>query len=90
VKEESIRGTELEITHINNNDKTIEGLKHKRYPAFSVQYHPEASPGPLDSGYLFDRFLEMIREHKRNNPERPRQALLAEKLRGELQYAQKS
>ena len=90
VKEDSIRGTELVVTHINNNDKTIEGLRHKRYPAFSVQYHPEASPGPLDSGYLFDQFLEMIREHKSKQSKRPRQALLAEKLRGELQYAQKS
>ncbi|MDB4866507.1 MAG: carbamoyl-phosphate synthase small subunit [Cohnella sp.] len=89
VKEQSVPGTELEVTHINNNDKTIEGLKHKRYPAFTVQYHPEAAPGPFDSSYLFDRFLDMIREHKRLNPERPRQALLAESLRGELQYAQK-
>lgn len=89
VKEESIQGTELEVTHINNNDKTIEGLKHKKYPAFTVQYHPEAAPGPFDNSYLFDRFLEMIREHKRNNPERPRQAQLAQALRGELQYAQK-
>jgi carbamoyl-phosphate synthase small subunit len=89
VKEQSVAGTELEVTHINNNDKSIEGLKHKRYPAFTVQYHPEAAPGPFDSSYLFDRFLDMIREHKRLNPERPRQALLAESLRGELQYAQK-
>ena len=58
-------GTELEVTHINNNDNTIEGLRHKRYPAFSVQYHPEAAPGPHDSGYLFDQFLDMIREHQR-------------------------
>ncbi|GIO16680.1 carbamoyl-phosphate synthase pyrimidine-specific small chain [Cohnella xylanilytica] len=89
VKDESIQGTELEVTHINNNDKTIEGLKHKKYPAFTVQYHPEAAPGPFDNSYLFDRFLDMIREHKRNNPERPRQAQLAQTLRGELQYAQK-
>ncbi|WP_276355901.1 glutamine-hydrolyzing carbamoyl-phosphate synthase small subunit [Cohnella caldifontis] len=89
VKESSVAGTELEVTHINNNDKTIEGLKHKRFPAFSVQYHPEAAPGPFDSGYLFDRFLDMIREHKRNHPQPPRQAVLAETRRGELQYAQK-
>lgn len=89
VLEESVAGTELEVTHINNNDKTIEGLKHKRYPAFSVQYHPEAAPGPYDSGYLFDQFLEMIREHKQSNPQKPRQAILAETLKGELQYAQK-
>lgn len=89
VVEESIIGTDLEVTHINNNDKTIEGLKHKKFPAFSVQYHPEAAPGPYDNSYLFDRFIEMIRTHKRNNPERSRQAQLSETLRGELQYAQK-
>jgi carbamoyl-phosphate synthase small subunit len=89
VKEESIAGTELEVTHINNNDKTVEGLKHKRYPAFSVQYHPEAAPRPYDSSYIFDRFLDMIRDNKIANPERPRQAQLSETLRGELQYAQK-
>ncbi|TVY00605.1 glutamine-hydrolyzing carbamoyl-phosphate synthase small subunit [Cohnella terricola] len=89
VLDESIAGTELEVTHINNNDKTIEGLKHKRYPAFTVQYHPEAAPGPYDNGYLFDRFLQMIRDNKEANPERPRQAQLSETLRGELQYAQK-
>ncbi len=89
VVDESIAGTELEVTHINNNDKTIEGLKHKRYPAFTVQYHPEAAPGPYDNSYLFDRFLQMIRDHKKANPERPRQAQLSETLRGELLYAQK-
>ncbi|MFC5467190.1 carbamoyl phosphate synthase small subunit [Cohnella suwonensis] len=89
VVEESIAGTELEVTHINNNDKTIEGLKHKKYPAFTVQYHPEAAPGPYDNSYLFDRFLQMIRDNKIANPERPRQAQLSETLRGELQYAQK-
>ncbi|RXZ77090.1 carbamoyl-phosphate synthase small subunit [Paenibacillaceae bacterium] len=89
VLDESIANTELAVTHINNNDRTIEGLKHKKYPAFTVQYHPEASPGPFDSSYLFDQFIEMIREHKRNNPQKPRQAYLSETLKGELQYAQK-
>lgn len=89
VIEESLVGTELEVTHINNNDKTIEGLKHKKFPAFSVQYHPEAAPGPYDNSYLFDRFIDMIRAHKRDNPARSRQAELSETLRGELQYAQK-
>jgi carbamoyl-phosphate synthase small subunit len=89
IKQDTIAGTELEVTHINNNDKTIEGLKHKRYPAFTVQYHPEAAPGPNDSSYLFDRFLEMIRQNKIANPVRSRQAILSETLRGELQYAHK-
>ncbi|MFD0960280.1 carbamoyl phosphate synthase small subunit [Paenibacillus chungangensis] len=89
VLESSISDTKLEVTHINNNDKTIEGLKHKQYPAFSVQYHPEAAPGPHDSSYLFDKFLDMIADYKANNPQKPRQVLLSETLKGELQYAQK-
>ncbi|QHT60376.1 glutamine-hydrolyzing carbamoyl-phosphate synthase small subunit [Paenibacillus lycopersici] len=89
VLEETVAGTKLEVTHINNNDRTIEGLKHAEYPAFSVQYHPEAAPGPLDNSYLFDQFLDMIRATKKNNPQKPRQAQLAASLRGELQYAQK-
>ncbi|WP_424768312.1 glutamine-hydrolyzing carbamoyl-phosphate synthase small subunit [Paenibacillus sp. sgz302251] len=89
VLEESVANTQLSITHINNNDRTIEGLKHNKFPAFSVQYHPEAAPGPYDSSYLFDEFLQMIRTHKINNPQKPRQAVLSETLKGELQYAQK-
>lgn len=54
----------VEITHMNLNDDTIEGIKVKGQPAFSVQYHPEASPGPHDSRYLFDDFIELI---KKNN-----------------------
>ena len=53
--------SELELTHINLNDKTVEGVKHKSLPIFSVQYHPEASPGPHDSSYLFNRFVEHMR-----------------------------
>jgi len=52
------------MTHINLNDRTCEGFQHKRLPAFSVQYHPEASPGPHDSRYLFQRFIGMMKRHK--------------------------
>ena len=54
----------LEITHVNLNDKSIEGIRVKGKPAFSVQYHPEATPGPHDSRYLFDEFIELIKEQK--------------------------
>ncbi|TMV46630.1 glutamine-hydrolyzing carbamoyl-phosphate synthase small subunit [Paenibacillus mesophilus] len=97
VKEESIAGTDLIVTHINNNDKTIEGLKHKTHPAFSVQYHPEAAPGPFDSSYLFDDFITMIHSFKEQNPRAPRQAEIvaarggsaASQRKGELAYAKK-
>lgn len=83
VREDSIAGTDLVVTHINNNDKTIEGLRHAKYPAFSVQYHPEAAPGPFDSSYLFDEFLDMIRDHRKNNPKAPRQAEISAALKGD-------
>ena len=54
----------VEVTHINLNDNTVEGVRHTDYPAFSVQYHPEASPGPHDAQYLFARFIEMMANHK--------------------------
>ena len=54
----------LEVTHVNLNDDTIEGLLHKELPIFAIQYHSEASPGPLDNTYLFNRFLEMIKESR--------------------------
>lgn len=55
----------VEVTHINLNDQTIEGLKVRSKPAFSVQYHPESSPGPHDSRYLFDHYLSVINEHQK-------------------------
>jgi carbamoyl-phosphate synthase small subunit len=58
---DSVNNTDLEVTQININDNSVEGLKHKTLPAFSVQYHPEASPGPEDTGWLFDDFLSLIR-----------------------------
>src|SRR5690606_34804917 len=51
---------ELEVTHVNLNDDTIAGMRHRSLPAFSVQYHPEAAAGPHDSHYLFDQFREML------------------------------
>ncbi|CAN5285065.1 glutamine-hydrolyzing carbamoyl-phosphate synthase small subunit [soil metagenome] len=53
----------LELTHINLNDNSVEGFRHKELPIFAVQYHPEAHPGPHDSNYLFDRFLSLIESH---------------------------
>ena len=55
---------ELEITHLNLNDGTVEGLKHKHLPIFSIQYHSEDSPGPWDSRYLFDKFVNMVKDEK--------------------------
>jgi len=54
----------LEVSHINLNDGTVEGLRHKELPIFSIQYHSEASPGPLDNTYLFEKFLKMVRGEK--------------------------
>jgi len=59
----SLKDTDLELWFLNINDKTTEGIKHRKLPAFSVQFHPEASPGPIDTGFLFDRFLEMVAKH---------------------------
>ncbi len=54
----------VEVTHINLNDQTVEGIRHRKLPAFSVQYHPENAPGPHDAQYLFDRFVSMVAEFK--------------------------
>jgi carbamoyl-phosphate synthase small subunit len=63
VDAETLKGG-LEVSHINLNDGTVEGLRHRDLPILSIQYHSEASPGPLDNLYLFDQFLAMVREAK--------------------------
>jgi len=62
VDPESLPSSKVEVTHINLNDHTNEGMRHKSLPLFSVQYHPEASPGPHDSHYLFTQFTDMMKE----------------------------
>ena len=61
VDADSLNESVVRITHINLNDNTVEGLRCLKLPAYSVQYHPEASPGPHDARYLFEGFLEMMR-----------------------------
>ena len=56
-------GEPVDVTHVNLNDGTVEGLAHRTRPLFSVQYHPEASPGPHDAAYFFQRFRAMVVRH---------------------------
>ena len=60
---DSIPKGQVELTHINLNDQTVEGMKHKKFPIFSVQYHPEAAPGPHDANYLFKNFTKLMDKH---------------------------
>lgn len=64
VDPDSLNLNEVEITHVNLNDQTLEGFRHRSHPVFCVQYHPEAAPGPHDSHYLFDDFTKLMREAK--------------------------
>lgn len=61
VDPQSLPAGEVSLTHVNLNDGTVEGFAHRHRPVFSVQFHPEGSPGPTETGYLFDRFLELVR-----------------------------
>lgn len=67
IAEESLDQTPLEVTHRNLNDHSVEGVKHRDLPVFSVQYHPEAGPGPSESLYLFDEFAHLMREWRAHN-----------------------
>jgi len=62
----SLNKDDIEVTHLNLNDNTVEGLRHKRFPLYAIQYHPEAAPGPNDAHYLFERFIEMMKENRNN------------------------
>ena len=64
VDPDSLPSSDVEITHLNLNDHTNEGLRHRSLPLFSVQYHPEASPGPHDARYLFDDFVQLMKERR--------------------------
>ena len=63
---ESVDATAAQVTHLNLNDRTVAGLEHQQLPLFSVQYHPEASPGPHDADYLFEKFVNLMQEHRQN------------------------
>jgi carbamoyl-phosphate synthase small subunit len=64
VDPDSLSDNDVEITHMNLNDQTLEGFRHRREPVFCVQYHPEAAPGPHDSHYLFDDFIQLMADHE--------------------------
>ena len=64
VEQKSLEAGGGVVTHVNLNDQTVAGFRHATLPIFSVQYHPEASPGPHDAAYLFDAFMELIRTKK--------------------------
>jgi len=64
VDPDSLNASEIDLTHVNLNDQTLEGFRHRSHPVFCVQYHPEAAPGPHDSHYLFDDFVKLMKEFK--------------------------
>jgi carbamoyl-phosphate synthase small subunit len=66
VDPDSLNLNQVDVTHLNLNDQTLEGFRHRSEPVFCVQYHPEASPGPHDSHYLFDDFLNLMKEFQRS------------------------
>jgi len=71
VDPDSLSSSDVEITHVNLNDHTNEGMRHRSLPLFSVQYHPEASPGPHDARYLFDDFISMMKQERKGRVSTP-------------------
>ena len=67
VDPQSLNPADVEVIHTNLNDGTVEGLRHKRFPLFSIQYHPEAAPGPQDARYLFGEFIRMMEKYKKES-----------------------
>lgn len=61
----SLNKNEVEMIHANLNDQTVEGIRHKKYPVYSIQYHPEAAPGPTDAQYMFEDFIELMKKNKK-------------------------
>jgi carbamoyl-phosphate synthase small subunit len=64
IKSKSLENTDFEVSFINANDKTVEGIKHKTKDVFGIQFHPEASPGPYETGFMFDDFIRRIKQHE--------------------------
>jgi carbamoyl-phosphate synthase small subunit len=64
INSKSLNGTEFKVSFINANDKTVEGIEHKKKNVFGIQFHPEASPGPYETSFLFDKFIETVEEHE--------------------------
>ena len=62
VVKNSLAQLAVEVTHVNLNDRTLEGFRHRKLPVFAVQYHPEAGPGPHDARHLFDRFVQLMQK----------------------------